>query len=460
MVKHTEASVRLRLDPSSGALLLEMSRGKNECFLFQDFHSSDVEKLKPFFAGMSRAKYIGGSDILACLKRSPELSGRFEREIVVDAGVDALFFPEEGIVRIRKEQIQQRPVAQRPARKKKVLIIDDSKTIQKLLSKIISGSKELEVMAVADRPSAAREIIEKERPDLITLDIHMPEMNGVEFLKTYLKRFGIPVVMVSSVSMEEGPLVMDALGNGALTYIQKPSLEKMAQVAPEILEQLETISKDKVEELVERKARVKTYGGFQQTDGLIAIGSSTGGTKALQEILTSLPSSIPPIVVVQHIPAVFSKALAERLDGLCPFTVKEAQDGDVIEKNTVYIAPGGLQMKITKRSGIKKIVLTDDEPVNRFKPSVDYLFDSIPLLGEKDVLAAVLTGMGKDGAQGLLKLKNAGAYTIAQDESSCVVFGMPKEAIRLGAAKKVVHLTDMSDTFVEEFNALKRNKSA
>lgn len=476
--------VRLSVGAGKGLLLMFDRGAPTECFFLERPRLEDCKKLLPY-GKLEGAKFVGASSVLNLLK---ECFGpaNLSRSVVSDSLVEAVFVPSSGKVRVRKDQIageeagaEKKPEGKKPElktnasaknalnepvrAKKKVLVIDDSKTIQKLLSKIIGSSENLEVLDVADRPSAAKEIIERTRPDLITLDIHMPEMNGVEFLKTYLKKLKIPVVMVSSVSVEEGPLVMEALSNGALTYIQKPSLEKMSQIAPDILEQLESLSENKESAPQPYKATPKSMGGggsFDAGEGLIAIGSSTGGTKALQEILTALPAKIPPIVVVQHIPAVFSQALAERLNTLCPFRIKEAVDGELVRSDTVYIAPGGIQMRLERRGKEIKISLRDDPPVNRFKPSVDYMFDSIPGLKQENVVAAILTGMGKDGAQGLLKLKNFGARTLAQDEASCVVYGMPKEAVRLNAAGRIASLSDMADCLVEEYNSNLAAKSA
>lgn len=477
--KHSGPDVRYKVGPQKGTLLLELVDGQRMCLVLDAPDNEDYRRISQI-PKVQSARFIGPQAILDNIKTLTQIEKILKREIIVHDEVEVIFQPESAKVRIRKDQVAPKPAEEmrqkemkvsQPQGKKKVLIIDDSRTIQKLLTKIIESSDLFEVMAVADRPSVAKAIIEKEKPDLITLDIHMPEMNGVEFLKTYLHAQKIPTAMVSSVSVEEGPLVMEALSNGALTYIQKPSLDKINAIAPDVLEQLESISRNK-EEGVETQKRAEDKSvkcsrsqipleqNFAQKDGIIVIGSSTGGTKALQEILTALPSRIPPIVIVQHIPAVFSKALAERLDGLCPFKVKEAEEGEEVLKNHVYIAPGGQQMKLEKNSGRIYIKLTDDAPVNRFKPSVDYLFDSVPALRQKNIVGAILTGMGKDGAQGLLKLKQNGHYTIAQDESSCVVFGMPREAIRLNAQVEISHLADIPNQLKVGFNKDKERKSA
>ncbi|MBC76885.1 MAG: chemotaxis response regulator protein-glutamate methylesterase [Halobacteriovoraceae bacterium] len=449
---NSSKEVKISLDQTSGVVLMLLENNKRECFLLRGPSLEECQKLSEI-KDVKSARYVGSSACINLLKDLDVPWVNFEREVVDNGPGTVVYCPSSVKVKIKKitPTHSKTEKTNGVVKKKKVLIIDDSSTIQKLLTKIINSSDFLEVAGVADRPSMAKEFIENEAPDLITLDIHMPEMNGVEFLKQYLGDKNLPVVVVSSVSVAEGPLVMEALANGALSYVQKPSLDKANTLAGDILNQLEAIA-SKNTSGTKAQASSVVMQDFKSIDGLVAIGSSTGGTSALQQILTSLPSRIPPIVIVQHIPAVFSKALAERLDSLCPFTVKEAEDGDKITQNTVYIAPGGFQMKVAKHGAIKKIILTDDPPVNRFKPSVDYLFDSIPSLKEKNVVASILTGMGKDGAKGMLKLKEQGYETLAQDEESCVVFGMPREALKIGAANLAVPLTDMSKVIVQKMN--------
>ncbi|MCO4753266.1 MAG: chemotaxis response regulator protein-glutamate methylesterase [Bacteriovoracaceae bacterium] len=459
LADHSNEEVKVSLDTNSAIVLLERLDGRKECFLMRAPTVKECQKLISI-QQVKTARFVGCSMCLKMLKEQNMPWGEFKREVITSGETTAIYRPVDGVVRIKKNRpVESVDTVEGPIVKKKVLIVDDSKTIQKLLTKIINTSSMLEVVGVADRPSAAREFIEKEKPDLVTLDIHMPEMNGVEFLKTWLRFQNLPVAVVSSVSVSEGPLVMEALSNGALAYVQKPSLEKVSTIADDILEQLEAIAKKNKSGTQKNTGPIRT-GNFQNTEGMIAIGSSTGGTQALQQILTALPSEIPPIVIVQHIPAVFSKALAERLDNLCPFTVKEAEDGDKIERNTVYIAPGGFQMKIVKRGSLKKVVLTDDAPVNRFKPSVDYLFNSISKINQGNVVASILTGMGKDGAKGMLELKKIGHPTLAQDEESCVVFGMPREALKIGAAQEAVPLAEMADKIVKSMNDVSKKTSA
>jgi two-component system chemotaxis response regulator CheB len=300
-------------------------------------------------------------------------------------------------------------------------------------------------------------LIAKLKPDVITLDLEMPEVDGLSFLKQFLPVHPIPTVMITSIGLEEGTRVLQALEAGAVDYVQKPSAVELSEVAPVLLEKVKAAASAKLNFATKtspvslvKGAQVRASGlGALDPSCLIAIGSSTGGTEALRKVLTELPETIPPIVITQHIPAVFSKAFADRMNSLCPFQVSEAAHGmEVLPKN-VYIAPGGKQMQIKKRpDGRVFIVIDDSPPVNRHKPSVDYLFDSVVAACGEHCIGVILTGMGADGAKGLLKLKNAGARTIAQDEATCAVFGMPREAIRLGAASEVLPLGDIAQKLI------------
>ena len=348
------------------------------------------------------------------------------------------FLPEEGRLRIETK------------RKIRVLVVDDSETIRKLLSRVLSEDSELECVGTVELPSLVPEAIERLKPDVITLDIHMPEMDGVELLKKLLPKYKIPMVMISSLSREDGTYVLDALESGAVDYIQKPSMSELPVLAPMIREKIKNARFAKIQTQSANQVQHKKVSlGTIDKSYLIAIGSSTGGTEALKHVLTMMPDQIPPIVIVQHIPAVFSKAFADRMNTLCNFTVKEAEDGDLVVNNHVYIAPGGKQMKLSDKGGVIRVIIDDAAPVNRHKPSVDYLFDSIAEFSRKKLVAGILTGMGADGAKGLLKLKQKGARTFAQDESSSVVYGMPKEAYKIGAVDKVVHIDLVAETILK-----------
>jgi two-component system chemotaxis response regulator CheB len=457
------AEIRLKINSSCGLLVYNDSENNFKCLYIDSFHSTDFSKLKKV-SGIDTVKFIGGQEIFSGIKKIDLSWPEFTNTHLVENEIEVLVcFSSKKIKFSRVEIVPKEDdvLKNKTQAKKKVLIVDDSKTIQKILTRIVKTSPHLEVIGIADRPSVAKEMIKRLKPDIITLDIHMPEMTGVEFLKTYLCHTKIPTIMISSVSINDGPLVMEALSNGAATYIQKPSADKISEITPEIVSKLESIALSRnactranMKNI--KKEKIK----FESTNGLIVIGSSTGGTQALEEIFTDLPNEIPPIVVTQHIPAVFSKALADRLNNLCPFTIKEAQDGEPIQQNHIYIAPGGKQLKL-KRVGHQILaVITDDPPVNRFIPSVDYLFDSVPALKERHVAGVILTGMGKDGAQGLLKLKDAGAYTIAQDEETSVVFGMPREAIEIGAACEISPLGNIAGYLANYFNQKVKIKKA
>lgn len=370
--------------------------------------------------------------------------------------LELLFSPDTARVRVAPilEDLAKREGSDKKIR---VMIVDDSKTIRNLLEKVLSSDPEIEVVGSAEKPSDAERMLEKlgvsRRPHVITLDIHMPEMDGVTFLKKYLPKYPIPTIMISSISLEEGPMVLSALETGAVDYVQKPSFEQLKDVAPVILEKVKQARYAKIQ-LTPKKmriTRVANHSSFASERSIsscpvIAIGSSTGGTEALRQFFLSLPDEIPPIVVVQHIPPIFSKAFADRMNELCPFTVKEAVDGDPLLSNQVLIAPGATQMRVVKDGNDFKVRVDPDAAhVNRHKPSVDVLFDTIaPLFGARAV-GVILTGMGADGAKGLLRMKQAGSRTFGQDEASSVVYGMPRAAFEMGAVDTQLPLDEIPD---------------
>jgi two-component system chemotaxis response regulator CheB len=337
----------------------------------------------------------------------------------------------------------------------RVVNVDDSPVILKLLKHIFSDFGFVDVIGqFSESKDAAQRILEL-KPDFVTMDIQMPEKTGVEVVKEILGEVFYPIIMISSLSIDEGSLVIDALNAGAFDYVQKPRLEDRTQFQNDLLEKLLLAvgrRENRPTALRSRAAKPKaasTLSGLTGTKNLIwALGSSTGGIQALTEVFTSLPNGIPPTLVVQHMPPVFSKSFAESLGRLCPFSIKEAEDGDELKDNHVYIAPGGLQMKVEAKFGKKVIRIVDDPPVNRFKPSVDYFFNSLCVLEGISVVAGILTGMGRDGAAGLLELRKRGARTLAQNEESCAVFGMPRAAIELNAVERVISLDAMAEHFL------------
>lgn len=378
-----------------------------------------------------------------------------------EAGAAVQYLPEEGRVRADKGAIRRPPaiVTSRPAnvekapdRPKRVLIVDDSEPIRRILKHVLSLDPGIECVGAVSLPSQVAEAIQRLRPDVITMDLHMPEMNGVELIRRLLPVTPLPVVVISSLSREEGPLVLDALEAGAVDYIQKPALSELAAVSLLICEKVRLAASAQVNaprpRLVAGSSAPVGLGELD-LDWLGLIGSSTGGTEALREVLTALPERIPPLLIVQHIPPVFSKALADRLATLCRFEVREAQDGDRVQPSLALIAPGGHQMRVKRFGQELRVVVEDAPPVNRHKPSVDFLFDSVAELGLPQVSAAILTGMGADGAAGLARLRKLGARTLSQDEASSVVYGMPKEAMRLGGSERAVPLNGIARAFAE-----------
>ncbi len=368
-----------------------------------------------------------------------------------------LFFNEK---RLRIEKASE---TRAKSDKIKVLIVDDSKTIRDLLTSIFSKDPELEIVGVAEHPKLVENLIVKTKPDVITLDIHMPDMDGVTLLKRYLPKHPIPTVMISSITLEDGPFVLNALEFGAVDYIQKPSFSELSSVAPLMIEKIKAAARSKIQ--LSSKAvtpKVAQAGSIPlDSNSLIVIGSSTGGTEALKQVFTAMPSQIPATLVVQHIPPVFSKAFADRMNQLCPFDVKEAENGDLVKPNQVLIAPGGFQMALVEREGNLYVKIEDAPPMNRHKPSVDYLFDSVAkVAGKRKLVGAILTGMGADGARGLKVLRDLGARTVAQDEATSVVYGMPKEAFRMGGAEVVLPLGEIAHTLISFSTATSRARAS
>lgn len=336
----------------------------------------------------------------------------------------------------------------------KVLIVDDSAVVRKLLSDSLAGADDIKVVATAADPFMARDLILKHEPDVITLDIEMPRMDGLSFLSRIMAHRPMPVIIVSSITQRGSAASVEALQLGAIDVIAKPG-------GPG--------SVGEVAELLKRRIRALRSGPplrfaktapvafappppARSTAGLILIGASTGGTQAIEALLTRLPANVPPILIVQHMPPLFTKAFADRLDKVCPMRVVESVGNEFIEPGVAYIAPGDHHLVI-ERHGLKlKTALRDGPPVHYQRPAVDVLFHSAARLQGVPMVAAILTGMGQDGADGLLALKNAGAETLAEDEQSCVVFGMPKEAIARGAAKHVVTLFQMPAKILESLD--------
>ncbi|HTT07906.1 MAG TPA: chemotaxis response regulator protein-glutamate methylesterase [Gammaproteobacteria bacterium] len=354
----------------------------------------------------------------------------------------------------------------------RVLIIDDSALVRKLLTEILSSDPDIEVVGAVMDPHIARQKIKELNPDVLTLDVEMPRMDGLSFLRQLMRLRPMPVVMISSLTQEGAETTLDALAMGAVDFISKPKVDVanlLQDYAEEIVRKIKNAAAVKVRARVNKptstgvaRQEAGPAGGaldvdskysatailqrpvnikvIKTTDKIIAIGASTGGTEAIKEVLEQMPADTPAILIAQHIPSVFSNAFAQRMNRSSSMTVVEASDGQQVMPGHVYIAPGD-QHLLLKRDGARyRCSLSDGPPVNRHRPSVDVLFRSVTQAAGKNAIGIILTGMGADGARGLGEMRDAGAITIAQDEKSSVVWGMPGEAVKLGAAQKIVAL--------------------
>ena len=334
----------------------------------------------------------------------------------------------------------------------KVLVIDDSALIRSLLTEIINSQHDMEVVGAAPDPLIARDMIKQLNPDVLTLDVEMPKMDGLEFLEKLMRLRPMPVVMVSTLTERGSEITMRALELGAIDFVTKPKMsivDGMLEYTDLIADKIRAASQAKISPLQrhpvpsEHAAPTLLRNPLISSEKLLIIGASTGGTEAIKSFLLQMPSDCPGILITQHMPAGFTKSFANRLDSLCQISVKEAEGGERILPGHAYIAPGDKHLLLA-RSGANYVTqLSDEPPVNRHKPSVDVLFDSAAALAGKNAIGVILTGMGKDGAVGMARMKNAGAYNFAQNEESCVVYGMPKEAVAHGGVDEVAHLNDL-----------------
>jgi two-component system chemotaxis response regulator CheB len=351
-------------------------------------------------------------------------------------------------------------------KKIKVLIVDDSAVVRQTLAEILSSDPQIEVIATAADPFIAAERIRNELPDVITLDVEMPRMDGITFLQKIMSQHPIPVVMCSSLTEERSETALKALECGAVEIIQKPrlgvkqfleeskmlicdvvkaaSLARLRPIRSSLRKVAPKLTADAVLAKPTSKAMIRT------TDKVVVVGASTGGTEALRVFLEDMPLDSPGIVIVQHMPENFTRSFAARLDTLCRISVKEAENNDTVIPGRALIAPGNRHM-LLKRSGARYFVELKDGPlVSRHRPSVDVLFRSAARYSGKNAVGVIMTGMGDDGAKGMLEMKEAGAVTIAQDEATCIVFGMPKEAIKLGGVDKILALEDIAPAVIRE----------
>lgn len=337
----------------------------------------------------------------------------------------------------------------------KVLIVDDSALIRSLLSEIVLAEKDMTLIGAAPDAYVARDLVNRFSPDVITLDIEMPKVDGLTFLEKLMKARPTPVLMISTLTEQGAEATIRALELGAVDYIPKPKLgvaQGIRDFQDLILDKIRIAAKANVKCIQRPKTVSKKTSPILGTEKIVAIGASTGGTEAIKAVLVDLPASSPAVVITQHMPAGFTTSFAKRLDSLCHIRVKEAQHNERILPGCAYLAPGDFHMKIVRSGADYKVCLDDSERVSGHKPSVDVMYDSLVECAGKNIVAVLLTGMGKDGAKGLLNIKNAGGYTFAQDEASCVVFGMPKEAIALGAAIEILPLEAMTEGMVKQLS--------
>ena len=345
----------------------------------------------------------------------------------------------------------------------KVLVIDDSALVRQTLSEIINSDRELCVIGTAGDPFFAASKIREEIPDVITLDVEMPRMDGLTFLKSLMAQYPIPVVIISSLTQSGSYLALRALEFGAVEIVAKSEIRNTKEHLEESSMRITDAIKAAYMVPMKRKSINKPVSEFQRiekktkstiyktTDKVIAIGASTGGTEALRFVLKNIRPDLPGILITQHMPAGFTKSFADHLNNECEVTVKEASDGQRVMRGHAYIAPGGRHMELYRSGAQYFIKVRDGQLVNRHKPSVDVLFDSVARHAGQNAMGIIMTGMGHDGASGLLAMKNAGAHTIAQDEASSIVYGMPREAVAINAANQILSLTDMPSKLISYF---------
>lgn len=342
-----------------------------------------------------------------------------------------------------------------------VMIVDDSAVVRQVLSALLAEQPDIEVIGVAADPLFALEKMQRRWPDVVVLDVEMPRMDGLTFLRKLMAERPTPVVICSTLTEAGAQTTLQALAEGAVSIVTKPRMglrQFLIDSRQELVHAIQGAARANLGRLAARTAvsalpalpPSSTQAMLHTTDRVVAIGTSTGGTQALETILTVLPSTCPGLVIVQHMPEHFTKAFAERLDRLCQIEVREAEDGDRVMPGRALIAPGGRHMLLQRSGAQYRVEIRDGPPVSRHRPSVDVLFRSTARAAGANALGIIMTGMGSDGARGLKEMRDAGAHTLAQDETTCVVFGMPKEAVKLGAAEQVLPLGEIPGAIVAE----------
>lgn len=347
-------------------------------------------------------------------------------------------------------------------KKIRVIVVDDSALVRSLVSEIINRQSDMECVGVANDPLVAREMIRELNPDVITLDVEMPKMDGLDFLARLMRLRPMPVVMLSTLTARGAEVTMRALELGAIDFVAKPRIglaDGLRDLSGQIVEKIRIASAAQVHRIAnDRAVEMKSAGALSggewpgigriSTEKLIAIGASTGGTEAIKDVLAKMPANAPGIVITQHMPPGFTTSFAARLNGLCQISVQEARHGERILPGHAYIAPGGMQFSVGRSGANYTCVVEDGEPVNRHKPSVEVLFLSVAKAAGANAVGVMLTGMGNDGARAMRVMKDSGSYNYCQDEATCIVFGMPREAIAAGAADEVLPLPGIAEALL------------
>ncbi|MGQ0709263.1 MAG: protein-glutamate methylesterase/protein-glutamine glutaminase [Rhodoferax sp.] len=359
------------------------------------------------------------------------------------------------------------------AKKIRVIVVDDSALVRSLVSEIINHQSDMECIGVANDPLVARELIRERNPDVITLDVEMPKMDGLDFLARLMRLRPMPVVMLSTLTERGAEVTMRALELGAIDFVAKPRLglaDGLRELSGQIVDKIRIAASAQVHRLIPKgpakssdqalqgmdsgAAPVKPFAHRISTEKIIAIGASTGGTEAIKDVLTKLPASSPAVVITQHMPPGFTTSFAARLNNLCQIEVKEASHGERVLPGHAYIAPGGRQFRVGRSGANYTCIVEDTEPVNRHKPSVEVLFNSVAQVVGPNAIGIMLTGMGNDGAKAMRVMRDAGSYNYCQDESSCIVFGMPREAIAAGAADEVLPLGGIAPALLQKLSSM------